>query len=157
MSTEEIYNYRKVNDELILGGQPREEQLRAAAEEGFSTVINLATINPRYSLRDEEGLVRSLGMSYHHIPVEWGNPTREDFEAFERLFKQLPPGKTLIHCAGNLRVTVFYSLYAMKNLGWSEKEADDLRNSIWQGRNEPAWEKFIEEMKGSAGKQAGKE
>ena len=55
MSTQEIYNYRKVDDQLITGGQPTEEQLKSVAEEGFTTVINLATLNPRYSLDDEAG------------------------------------------------------------------------------------------------------
>ena len=31
MSTEEIFNYIKVNDQLITGGQPTEEQLRDVA------------------------------------------------------------------------------------------------------------------------------
>ena len=118
MSTQEIYNYRKVDDRLITGGQPSEEQLKSAADEGVKTVINLATINPRYSLEDEEGLVRSLGMTYYHIPVDWENPQESDFEAFEGVVKQLAEEKTLVHCAANFRVTAFYSLYAMKHLGW---------------------------------------
>jgi protein tyrosine phosphatase (PTP) superfamily phosphohydrolase (DUF442 family) len=89
MSTQEIYNYRKVDDQLITGGQPTEEQLKSVAEEGFTTVINLATLNPRYSLDDEAGLVQSLGLTYYHIPVEWDNPKESDFGPFERLMKQL--------------------------------------------------------------------
>lgn len=147
MSTQEIYNYRRVDDQLITGGQPTVEQLTSAAEEGFTTVINLATLNPRYSLGDEAGLVRSLGMAYHHIPVDWEHPTESDFEAFETLLQQMAPGKTLIHCAANFRVTAFYSLYAMKHLGWSEARADEFRNSIWHGSDYPVWERFIERMK----------
>lgn len=147
MSTPEIYNYRKVGDQLITGGQPTEEQLKSAADEGVTTVINLATINPRYSLEDEEGLVRSLGMTYYHIPVDWENAQESDFEAFEAVVKQLAEEKTLIHCAANFRVTAFYSLYAMKHLGWSEAQADEFRASIWQGSNYPIWEGFITRMK----------
>lgn len=147
MSTEEIYNYRKVNDQLITGGQPNEEQLKAVANEGFNTVINLATINPSYSLEDEDGLVRSLGMTYHHIPVNWANPTESDFAAFETLMQQASQEKTLIHCAANFRVTAFYSLYALKHLGWSEMQADKFRASIWEGSDYPVWEKFVEDMK----------
>jgi len=147
MPTPDIYNYRKVNDQLITGGQPKEEQLKAAAEEGFKTIINLATINPRYSLEDEAGLVHSLGMSYHHIPVDWENPLESDFKSFENAFKQVSAQKTLVHCAANFRVTAFYSLYALKNLGWSEAQADEFRASIWQGSNYPVWEKFISKMK----------
>jgi protein tyrosine phosphatase (PTP) superfamily phosphohydrolase (DUF442 family) len=147
MSTQEIFNYRHVNDEISTGGQPTEEQLRAAAAEGFTTIINLATINPRYSLDDEEGLVHSLGMAYHHIPVEWDNPQDSGFAAFETVMEQLPAAKTLIHCAANFRVTAFYSLYAMKHLNWSEAQADEFRAPIWKGSDYPIWEKFIGEMK----------
>ena len=147
MSTQEIYNYRKVDDRLITSGQPTEAQLKSAAAEGFTTVINLATLNPRYSLADEEGLVRSLGMTYHHIPVDWDNPQDSDFDAFETVVKQLAEGKTLIHCAANFRVTAFYSLYALNNLGWSEAQAGEFRASIWQGSDYPVWERFIDRMK----------
>jgi len=147
MPTQSIYNYRKVDDQLITGGQPTEEQLKSAEEEGFSIVINLATINPRYSLKDEAGLVQSLGMTYHHIPVDWEHPTESDFEAFETVMKGLAAGKMLIHCAANFRVTAFYALYGLKNLGWTEAQAEEFRASIWQGSNHPVWEKFIQEMK----------
>ncbi len=147
MSTTDIRNYRKVNDQIITGGQPTEEQLKAVAADGFNAVINLATIDPRNSLPDEAGLVSSLGMIYHHIPVDWENPKESDFERFEKVMKQLPERKILIHCAANFRVTAFYSLYAMKNLGWSETQADAFRASIWSGSNYPSWEKFIRQIK----------
>ncbi|MBI5034910.1 MAG: protein tyrosine phosphatase family protein [Chloroflexi bacterium] len=147
MSTCDIYNYRSVSDQLILGGQPTEEQIKSAADERVKTVINLATLDPRYSLPDEAGLVQSLGMTYYHIPVEWGNPKESDFETFDKIFHQVSGEKTLLHCAANFRVTAFYSLYAMKHLGWSEAQADEFRASIWQGSNYPIWEEFIARLK----------
>jgi protein tyrosine phosphatase (PTP) superfamily phosphohydrolase (DUF442 family) len=147
MSTQDIYNYRKVNDQLITGGQPSEEQLRSAATEGFATVINLATYSPDRSLADEDGIVQSLGMIYHHIPVDWSAPKESDFQAFERLMQQPTNGKMLIHCAANFRVTTFYSLYAMKHLGWTEAQADTFRAAIWNESDYPVWETFINQMK----------
>ncbi len=146
MSTQEIVNYLKVNDTLVTGGQPTVEQLKAAASEGFTTVINLGMLDPRYALEDEAGLVASLGLAYYHIPVPWNNPQESHFLAFEALMRQIPPGKTLLHCAANRRVTAFYSLYALKNLGWSEAQADAFREPIWKGDHEPVWERFIAEM-----------
>src|SRR5689334_17810153 len=151
MSTEDIYNYRRINDQIITGGQPTEEHLKAAAAEGFRTVINLAPINPRYSLADEPGLVQSLGMQYHHIPIDWDNPTARDFDAFEAVMQALLAGKTLIHCAANFRVTAFYSLYAQKHLGWSKAQADAFRAPIWQGSDYPIWETFIGDMQEQIG------
>lgn len=146
MSTAAIYNYRKVDDQLITAGQPTEEQLRAAAQEGVRTVINLAPSDERASLADEAGVVQSLGMAYHHIPVDWGHPTEQDFAAFERAMGARAAGKTLLHCAANFRVTAFFSLYALKHLGWTPAEAAAFRASIWAGSDHPAWEAFIERM-----------
>lgn len=147
MITHTIYNYRKVNDQIITGGQPTEAQLQATAREGFTTVINLATPDPRYSLKDEAGLVRSLGLTYYHIPVEWDNPKASDFEAFEHVMQQVAEGKILIHCAANFRVTAFYALYGLKHLGWPGAQADEFRDSIWHGSDYPIWEAFIQHMK----------
>jgi protein tyrosine phosphatase (PTP) superfamily phosphohydrolase (DUF442 family) len=151
MSVEEIYNYRKVDDTLITGGQPTEEQVRAAAGEGFCSVINLAPLGTRNSLADEAGLVQSLGMQYHHIPVDWDNPTAADWSSFEAVMQALPAGKTLIHCAANFRVTAFYALYAQKHLGWSKSQADTFRASIWQGSDYPIWEAFVGDMQAQIG------
>jgi uncharacterized protein (TIGR01244 family) len=148
MSTADIYNYRQVNDRISTGGQPTEEQLRSAAEEEFTTVINLALINSDNALADEAGLVRSLGLTYHHIPVEWENPQENDFTAFEAVLQRAGAGeKILIHCAANFRVSAFYSLYAMKHLGWTETQADEFRASIWAEGDYPIWEQFIGETK----------
>ena len=148
MGSEEIYNFRKVNAQISTGGQPTEDQLRSAAAEGFEVVINLSIHDPQYELPDEAGLVKSLGMTYYHIPVVWDEPKERDFEAFEAIVSGLGDAKTLIHCAANFRVTAFFSLYAMKNLGWSQDQAAEFRRSVWQGSEYPVWEAFIREMEG---------
>lgn len=143
MSAEDIYNYIKVNDEIITGGQPTAEQLESLAAEGFATVVNLATVDPNRSPANEAELVRSLGITYYHIPVDWGNPTEADFAEFEQTLRQLPQGKTLIHCAANFRVTAFYSLYAQQHLGWSAAQAEEFRAAIWKDSDYPIWREFI--------------
>lgn len=146
MSLETIYNYRRGDDQLCTGGQPTEAELRDAANAGVRTIINLAPFDPRYSLPDEASLVDALGMAYHHIPVDWANPTEHDFGAFEQAMLARQAGKTLIHCAANFRATAFYSLYAMKQLGWSPAQAEAFRASIWHGSDYPQWESFIHRM-----------
>jgi uncharacterized protein (TIGR01244 family) len=146
MSTTDIYHYRKISDRISTGGQPTEDQLRSIAADGFTTVINLAPIDPDRSPADEAGLVRSLGLTYHHIPVAWDNPQASDFAAFEAALQASRADKTFIHCVANYRVTAFYGLYAMKHLGWTEAQADELRAPIWAGHY-PVWESFITQMK----------
>jgi protein tyrosine phosphatase (PTP) superfamily phosphohydrolase (DUF442 family) len=91
-------------------------------------------------------------MSYHHLPIDWAQPTESDFEDFEQLLDTLKSSKTLIHCAANFRVTAFYALYAIKNLGWEESRAEEFRNSVWVGSNYPIWETFITDMKNKIAK-----
>ncbi len=78
MSTDDIRNVLRVDDHTLTGGQPSEDQLRAAAAEGLEVVVNLATLDPRYALPDEAGLARTLGLAYHHLPVAWDSPTPAD-------------------------------------------------------------------------------
>jgi len=147
MSALDIYHYLDVTDRLATSGQPTADQLRAAAAAGFDTIINLATEHSTNALPGEGDLVRSLGMAYIHIPVEWDNPTEENFAAFEQAMRQLSTGKALLHCAANFRATAFYALYAQKYLGWSEAQAEAFRARIWAGSNYPVWEAFIQRMR----------
>lgn len=139
MSTRNIYNYRKVNEQIITGGQPTLDQLKAAADEGFQTVINLATYKRGESLENEEILVRALGMIYFHIPVEWDHPRISDFISFEQVMISVKGTKILLHCAANYRATAFYSLYAMKYNAWTKVQAEQFRASVWAVSNYPIW------------------
>ncbi|MCA9867024.1 MAG: protein tyrosine phosphatase family protein [Anaerolineae bacterium] len=138
-----MFNYVKVNDRLSTAGQPTEDQLRALAADGFTAIINLAPVNPPYTPADEAGLVQSLGMAYHYIPVQWNNPTDADFAAFEAAMQATAGDTLLIHCAANFRVTAFYSLYARKHLGWTKEQGEAFRAQIWAGSDYPIWEEFI--------------
>lgn len=146
MAAEDIYNYIKVSDEIVTAGQPTAEQLKTLAAEGFSAVVNLATVDPARSPADEADLLRSQGITYHHIPVDWENPKETDFASFEQTMLRISGGKTLIHCAANFRVTAFYSLYAQKHLGWSAAQADEFCGAIWKGSDYPIWREFIARM-----------
>ena len=143
MSTEDILNFQRVDDRTITGGQPTEPDLRAVAEEGYQVVINLATLDPRYSLPDEGGLAQTLGLAYHHIPVEWRHPKPADYDAFAAIMAQLAGKRVLIHCAANYRATAFYSLYALQALGWTEEQAAGFRANIWLPGQYPYWDDFI--------------
>ena len=147
MSADEIYNACEVDDRLITSGQPSEDQLRAAAADGIDTVVNLAPHDAHNALPDEAGLVHALGMTYHHLPVVFANPTEGDFAAFEQVMAELPPdSRTLVHCAANFRVSAFYGLYAMKHFDWSVEQAEAFRAPICDGSDYPVWEAFISQM-----------
>ena len=147
MRTDTLPNAVRVDEKTLTGGQPSEDQLRAAAAEGVEVVINLTTPSPRYSLPDEAALVRSLGLEYVYLPVAWDNPQPADFDAFAAAMDQHRGRHVLIHCAANFRVTAFYGLYAMRSRGWTEAQADALRAGVWGAHYDPVWEAFVLAMK----------
>jgi protein tyrosine phosphatase (PTP) superfamily phosphohydrolase (DUF442 family) len=141
----DIYNFRPIADALSTSGQPTEDQLRAAASEGYEVIINLALHDdPRYSLTDETGLVAGLEMVYVHIPVQFNAPTEADLSAFFRAMEMHKGKKIHIHCAANMRVTAFLGLYFMINQGQSERYAFETMRSVW--KPDDVWSLFISKM-----------
>lgn len=152
MSVESIINFIGIDSRIGTGGQPTLDQLRAAREAGYEAVINLAPNNAEnHALADEAAHVAALGMSYHHIPVEWTRPQRAHFDAFVKAMHEVRQQKVLIHCAANFRVTAFFALYAMRHAGWSAEQADALIDRVWRSRPDytmdEIWRAFIAEIR----------
>ena len=142
---DDIYNFRRIDDSLCTSGQPTEAQLAAVAGDGVDVVINLALHDdPRYSLADETGTVRSLGMDYVHIPVRFDAPAESDFLKFCAAMRQYAGKKILVHCAANMRVSAFLGLYRVIEQGWSKKEAFALMDSLWEPN--AVWSVYISNM-----------
>jgi protein tyrosine phosphatase (PTP) superfamily phosphohydrolase (DUF442 family) len=148
MSSNQIFNAIQIDDQILTAGQPSEDQLQDLSSEGYKVVINLATIDPRYSLNDEEKSCNNLGMTYVHIPVEWTAPKVDDYQEFKNAMGKSTQQKTLIHCAANYRVTAFYSIYAKQTLGWTDEQAKALRAQIWESnpdwKMDDIWREYIE-------------
>jgi uncharacterized protein (TIGR01244 family) len=134
---ENIYNFLQLSEDIATSGQPTEEQLREIGKAGYEVVINLGLTESDYALEDEEGLVRDLGMKYVHIPVIWEDPTPENLEEFLSIMEVYQENKVFIHCAANMRVSVFIALDRVLRLGWNlERAMEDVRkiwvpNAIW--------------------------
>src|SRR6476620_4847143 len=117
-------NFRKVSETLYTSGQPTESQLASARAAGVEVVVNLALHDdPRYSLEDERGSVESLGMTYVHIPVQFGAPTEADLLAFFSAMEAHGAQPTLVHCGANYRVSAFPGLYNVLKLGQARDDA----------------------------------
>jgi protein tyrosine phosphatase (PTP) superfamily phosphohydrolase (DUF442 family) len=152
LSSANIFNYIRINEFFSTSGQPSKEQFEKIKEDGFEVVIDLAPVDyERYSIKDEKSILRNLNLEYIHIPVDFKKPTIEDFEAFEFALMNCNGKKIWIHCAANYRVTVFFSIWAEKNLGWTKQQSKELIDSIWKSDPDwkmgEVWEKFIDEVK----------
>ena len=142
MAIDDIYNFIPVSDDLATAGQPTEQQLREVARAGFEVVINLGVLDPGYCLADEAGLARSLGLDYHHIPVDFKGPTRGDLERFFEVMQSSAGKHVFVHCAANYRVSSFVSLYGQARLGWPSARADAHARRLWDP--DEVWSGFLE-------------
>lgn len=141
----ETRNFREVDHHLSTAGQPNEAQLASAARDGFQVVINLGLhTDPRYALADERACVESLGMTYVHIPVEFGAPTEADLTAFFEAMDANEGRRVLVHCAANMRVTAFVGLYRAITQGRPRDEAFAVMRSVWEPN--AVWADFIRAM-----------
>ena len=138
---DEIYNYRSVEPDLATSGQPDEDELAAIASAGYQVVVNLALHDdPRYSLKDEPGAVRSLGMTYEHIPVIFTEPSKEDLNAFFAAMALHRSKRRWVHCAANKRVSTFVGLYLHLIAGYPIERAFATERSVWEPN--PVWANF---------------
>ena len=146
MPLDEIKNFVVVSDRLGTAGQPSEAQLRDVAAAGFDVVVNLGLLDPRYCLPDEAGTVASLGLAYHHIPVDFNAPQPDDLRRFVEAMDASRGKKVFVHCAANYRVSSFVALYGEARFGWTPAEADAHIRKVWEPNE--TWVRFIADARG---------
>ncbi|MDJ0612940.1 MAG: protein tyrosine phosphatase family protein [Rhizobiaceae bacterium] len=137
----DILNWRRLSENITLSGQPTEIQLAQIRDFGVTCIINLGPHHNKGALEDEAGSVSSLGMDYIYIPVEFEEPTDQNFAEFCDALEAHPNTKIHVHCIYNARVSAFFYRYAREGRGFSEAEAFALMDGIWRPGND--WAKFI--------------
>ena len=142
----EIKNFVVVSDRLGTAGQPSEAQFRDLAAAGFDVVVNLGLLDPRYCLADEAGTVASLGLAYHHVPVDFNAPQADDLRRFFDVMDGARDQKVFVHCAANYRVSSFVALYGEARFGWSPDQGDAHIRRIWEPNE--TWVRFIADARG---------
>ncbi len=145
MSIQDIYHFLQLDGRLLTGGMPTADQLGDVARAGVQTVINLAIPESPRALPEEASIVRSLGMEYIGIPVQWEAPMHHDLEMFMDAMDAHRAEKLFVHCQANYRVTGFMLLYRALRLGWEREAAWKELRQIWDPADYPVWQKFIQE------------
>ena len=141
----DIFNFLSITESLSTSGQPTEAQLTELGKEGYDVILNLAPHDePRYSLPDETSYVKSLGMQYIHIPVQFENPLKSDLVTYFKAMESNKDKRVHVHCSANMRVTVFLGLYFLIRDGKSKEEAFEPMWQIW--KPDSVWSSFIDSM-----------
>ena len=138
---ETIHNWRRLDRRITTSGQPTEEQLADIHALGVRHIVNLGPHTHEKALPDEAGSVCRLGMTYIHIPVDFQNPTDQDFEKFCAVMEQLKDVPVHVHCIANARVSAFFYRYRRDVLGMDEAQARADMEEVWRPKG--VWKEFV--------------
>jgi len=136
-----IDNYHQYSPYFSSSGQPSAEQFKALSGSGFKRVIYLAFTDNKTAIKSEDRVVKSLGMDYLQIPVDFDRPATEDFEDFAAVLNRDKEVRTLLHCQINLRASTFSFLYRTIYGGVPMADAKADLDTIWQP--DKVWYQFI--------------
>lgn len=137
---------------LTSSAQPDAAYLKRAKALGYDIVINLAPPEYKEAVEAEGALLAAQGVAYLNIPVNFSNPTAEDFRLFSDVMKSVQKKNVLVHCQVNLRGSSFTFLYRVIHEGAADDEARGKLNSVWAPN--PTWKKFIESVLAANGRKA---
>lgn len=137
-------NTFRVFDRLWTSGQLSEQDIRSLPGMGIDVVVNLALPTSSNALSGEAECVTALGLTYIQIPVEWERPRPDQFTQFAAVLDANGDRGVWVHCAKNMRVSVFVYLYRRIVLGDDEQAASFPMREVWTP--DGVWRSFIEDV-----------
>jgi protein tyrosine phosphatase (PTP) superfamily phosphohydrolase (DUF442 family) len=117
-----VANACQILPNVVTGGQPTAEQLRALKEAGGAIVLDIR--DPMESRpMDEAGLVRQLGMEYVNIPVRAGALDDSILERILAVLRGAGDRTVFFHCGSGNRVGGALIPHFILDQGLEEQDA----------------------------------
>lgn len=119
-----VANACQILPNVVSGGQPTAEQLKALKAAGGEIVLDLRDpMEPRPV--DEAALVRELGMEYVNIPVRAGSLDDATLEQILAVLRRAGNRPVFFHCGSGSRVGGALIPYFILDQGLEEQDAVD--------------------------------
>ncbi|PYP86838.1 MAG: hypothetical protein DMF61_11565 [Blastocatellia bacterium AA13] len=119
----ELPNFRKINDQIYGGGQPRTKGLSKLAELGIKTVVNLRGVDNQTRAEEQEAGV--LGLRYYSIPMPGlARPSDEQVAKVFALLNDQANWPIFVHCNhGSDRTGTILACYRISHDRWTDDRA----------------------------------
>ena len=126
-----ISTFAQVESTIACGGTTTPDAIREIKRMGFKTVVNLRLASEPGALVDEEGaIVRSLGMTYVHLPFNIQTPDPKLVENFIAAVAGSANTPAYVHCAAGGRAAALWMIKRVKADGWTQAAALDEANAL---------------------------
>ena len=138
-------NRMQFNDQLTVGPQPSEEELKSLPNEGFKSVINFRTEGEDeqpMSPSDEGGKAEESGLNYLHLPVSMDAMDESKVDGFREQYKSLPK-PVFAHCKSGKRAGAMMMMHTAVEQGMSGEQALDKAREMGFECDKPELEEFV--------------
>jgi len=126
-----ISTFAQVESTIACGGSTTPDAIREIKRLGFKTVVNLRLASEQGALVDEEGaIVRSLGMTYVHLPFNMQNPDPKLVANFMAAVAGPENTPAYVHCAAGGRAAALWMIKRVKADGWTQERALEEANAL---------------------------
>lgn len=142
-----MQQFRKIEDGILLGPQPTEQDLREAKQYGIKTVIDFRM--PNETPTENADLAARCELDYVNIPVNKTSLTKEQIDELDRAMEG-KSGPFLIHCASGARAAMLLSLRkALKHRWNAERTFDEAKAMGFDLKSSPEFSAFIGDVTSS--------
>ena len=146
-------NLKRYSESFASAGQLHDRHIPFIEKENYSLVVYLAFDSSEDKSRlGIDKLIQGTGARYVQIPVDWFQPTLEDYNRFVGTVTANTERNVLVHCQMNFRASAFSFLYRVLESDEDFEKAKEDMISVWTP--DTTWTTFINEVlkaKGATG------
>ena len=147
-------NFKRYSASISSAGQLHDRHIPFIEKEDYSLVVYLAFDSSEDESRlGIDKLIRGTGARYIQLPVDWFQPTPEDYNHFVGAVGANTERNILVHCQMNFRASAFSFLYRVIESAEDFEKAKEDMFSVWTP--DATWTNFINNVlmsKGAAGR-----
>ena len=133
--------FKPLENGMLIGPQPTEDNLRQAQREGIRIVIDFRM--PSETATPNAELVERTGLAYVNIPVDKASLSMDQVDQLDRVMRE-KNGPFLIHCATGARAALLLVLSKAKENRWTAQRAfDEARAMGFDLEKAPEFANFI--------------
>jgi uncharacterized protein (TIGR01244 family) len=133
--------FKQIEDDVFIGAQPTEQDLRNLKQQGVKTVIDFRL--PSETPAPNENLAKICGLDYANIPVNKASLSTGQIDELEHVMQQ-KQGPFLMHCASGARAAMLLSLSKAKQNHWTaERTFEEARTMGFDLKSSPEFSAFV--------------
>ncbi len=135
--------FKQLEDSMLVGPQPTEDDLRQARQQGIKTVIDFRM--PSETPTPNAEAAARIGLHYANIPVNKASLSKEQIDELDHIMQE-KEGPFLIHCASGARAAMLLALSRAKKNNWTaERTFEEARSMGFDLQTSPEFAKFVVE------------